>query len=89
MGGKREQVTDAGGGGGGGCLSQPPNRGQFLENRHRCISNPYISVDPTFGLKKKRVSLTEFIHMSMEKQNLDLKMYMCEVSGYKFHSVLY
>ena len=31
----------------------------------------------------------EFIHMSMGKQNLDWKkkMYLRELSGYKFHSV--
>ena len=38
---------------------------------------------------EKQVSLTEFIHMSMGKQNLDLKKCIClrELSGSKFHSV--
>ena len=38
---------------------------------------------------EKQVSLMEFIHMSMGKQNLDLKkkMHLRELSGSKFHSV--
>ena len=37
---------------------------------------------------EKQVSLTEFRHMSMGKQHLDLKqMYLRELSGSKFHSV--
>ena len=37
---------------------------------------------------EKQVSLTEFIHMSVGKQNLGEKMYLCELSGSKFHSVI-
>ena len=47
----------------------------------------------TFGTSEKdrfdRI-YTQFIHMSMGKQNLDLKnayMYLLELSGSKFHSV--
>ena len=37
---------------------------------------------------EKQVSLTEFIHMFMGKQNLDLKkISLHELSGSKFHSV--
>ena len=44
--------------------------------------------NPLLVLLRKQVSLTEFIHMSMRKQNLDLnKMYLCELSGSKFHSI--
>ena len=46
-------------------------------------------VKSTFGTsEKKQVSLTEFIHVSMGKQNVDLKkMYLPELSRSKFHSV--
>ena len=76
-------------GGGGGCASANLQIGvNFLKIDIDDVFQT-LSVDPTFGFFFLRVSLTEFIHMSMEKQNLDLKMYLCEVSGYKFHSVLY
>ena len=40
---------------------------------------PRDQIRSTFGTsEKKQVSLTEFIHMSMGKQNLDLKKnYLC------------
>ena len=38
-------------------------------------------------LRKKHVSLTEFIHISMGKPNSEEKKYLCELSGSKFHSV--
>ena len=43
----------------------------------------------TFGTsEKKQVSLTEFIHMSMGKQNLDLKMYLRELWDLNFTLLL-